>query len=274
MPIAHFLLNLETLQFARRGARQLFLPDVIAHQTFRRSDLVRKRLDFAANRLFGIDDPALAQQFKIGHDYGVEPLRCRISGSRLQRHHANLFHVLRLQIVRLDLFGIDILSVGEHDDFLAPSSDKEIAAGIEITEIARVEPAVAQHFGRRLGPLPISLHHDRAANGNFAYGLGAIFGGFRIDDFAFNAGEWRPDRPKYDVAGRIKKRAAGGFCEAIRIENVDAKTIKIARNGRIEARSSSNQIAHVAAKSGVNLSEEEFASVDSDAPQRAVESHQ
>jgi hypothetical protein len=76
------------------------------------------------------------------------------------------------------------------------------------------------------------------------------------------------------VSGRIEERAAGGFCQAVGIENVDAKGVKIAGNGRIESRASSHQIAHARTEGRVNLPKEELSRVDSDSPQRAVEGHQ
>jgi len=95
--------------------------------------------------------------------------------------------------VCFDLLGIDIFPVGENDDFLAASADEEVAAGIEVAEISGVQPAVAEHVGAGLGPVPISFHDDGAANGNLARGRRAFFDGFGIDDFGFDSGKGRSD---------------------------------------------------------------------------------
>src|SRR6266852_9682498 len=98
----------------------------------------------------------------------MEPLRRRISRARLERHHANFFHVRSLEVVRLDLLGIHIFSISEDDDFLASPGDEKIAAGIEVAQITGIEPSVAKDLGRSLGAIPISLHDDRAADRNLA----------------------------------------------------------------------------------------------------------
>ena len=89
----------------------------------------------------------------------------------------------------LDLLGINIFSIGEYDDFLAPPGDEKIAAGIEVAQIARVEPAVAKHLGRSLRAIPISLHDDRAADRNLARRLSALFHRFWVHDLGFDARE-------------------------------------------------------------------------------------
>src|SRR5258708_24438116 len=58
------------------------------------------------------------------------------------------------------------------------------------------------------------------------------------------------------------------------MKNVDAKRIEIASNGGIESRAAGYQIAHASAEGGVNLSEENFAGLDSDSAQRAIDRHQ
>ncbi len=144
----------------------------------------------------------------------------------------------------LDLFGIHIFSVGEHDHFLAPSGNEEIAAGIEVAEVAGVEPALAQGFGRGLGPIPISLHHDRAADGNLTCWRRAILHRFRVHDLGFDARKRPPDRTKYYVPRKVDKGAARGFRQAVRVQNVDAKRVKVAGDGGVESRTSGHQITH------------------------------
>ena len=158
--------------------------------------------------------------------------------------------------MRLDLFGINILSIGEHDHFLAPPGDKEIAAGIEVAQIAGVEPAVAQHLSRGLGTIPISLHYDRAADRNLTGRWRAFF--HRLADrrsCASTPGKGLPTEPNTMSSGRIEKGAAGRFGEAVGVENVDSERVKVAGDRGIEARAAGHQIAHARAEGGVDLAE-------------------
>ena len=274
MQLSNPLFNLEALELARGGARQILLPDVITAQPFGGRDLVGERFNIEADRFLRVDDLALAQPFKVRHDHGVQSLGRRISRTRLQRHHTNLFDVLRLQVVRLDLFGIHIFSVGEHNHFLAPPGDEKIAAGIEIAEVAGVEPAVAKHLRRGLRAIPVSLHHDGAANRNFARWRRAVLHRFRVHNSCFDTGQRWSDRAKYNFPRGIEECAAAGFRKAVGVENVDAKRVKVAGDGRIKSRTSGHQIAHARAEGGVNLSEEKLAGVNSNAAQPTVERHQ
>ena len=104
--------------------------------------------------------------------------------------------------MRLDLLGIDIFSIGEHDDFLAAPGNEKVAAGIEIAQIAGIEPSVAKHVGCGFRAIPISLHHDRAADGNLTRRLRAFFHRLRVHDFCFDTGKRPSDGAKYNVPRR------------------------------------------------------------------------
>src|SRR6266853_3934382 len=121
--------------------------------------------------------------------------------------------------------------------------------------------------------MPLSLHGDRAADRNLARQGGAFFYRLRVHYSCFHSGKRPADGAKYNVPRRVDESAAGGFRQAVRIQNVDAKRIEIACNGGIESRAAGYQIAHASAEGGVNLSEENFAGVDSDSAQATVECH-
>ena len=110
---------------------------------------------------------------------------------------------------------------------------------------------------------------------NLAHRRCAFFERLWVDNPGFDSGKRRSDRAKDNaLPGRIEEGAAGGFGQAVGVQNVDAERVKIAGDGGIEARTSGHQIAHASAEGGVNLSEEKFAGVDSEPPQPAVERHQ
>ena len=104
---------------------------------------------------------------KFGNDHGVQAIAA-LSGLAFEAHHRDFLDERRLQVVSFDFFGIDILAVTEDDDFFLAPGEEQMAVRVEIAQIAGEKPSVAQHGGGRIGAVPISLHHDRAAQGDFA----------------------------------------------------------------------------------------------------------
>ena len=80
----------------------------------------------------------------------------------------------------------------------------------------------------------------------------------RIDDLAFDAGQGGPDRANHVVVGRVDECGAGGFGQAVGLQNVDAQSMEVARDLRVETRAAGHQIAHAVAEGGMNLAKEEL----------------
>ena len=179
----------------------------------------------------------------------------------------------RFQIVRLNLLRINIFSVRKHDHFFSAARDEQVTARIEVSQIARVEPAIAQNRRRGIWTIPVALHHNRPAQRNLPCCRRALFHRFRIDDLRFHCGKRRPDGPNHNLPRTVDKCAACCFRQAVSVQHVDPERIKIACNCRIKARTSRNQIAHVLAKRIVNLSKKKFAGVDPDSSQPAIDFH-
>src|SRR5260221_5874086 len=137
-----------------------------------------------------------------------------------------------------------------------------------------MEPAIAKHLRRSLRPIPISLHHDRAADRNLTRRRRALFYRLRLHNLCFDPGKRPSHRAKHDLARRVNEGSAGGFRQAVGVQNVNAKRIEIAGDGRIESRAAGYQVAHARAEGGMNLSKENLSSIDSSSPQRTVERHQ
>ena len=83
-----------------------------------------------------------------------------------------------------DLSRHDLLAVREDQQFLLAAGDRQESVRVERAEVAGVEPAVANRFGRRLGLLPVTLHDVRAAREDLAVGR----------DLHLDAGQRRADR--------------------------------------------------------------------------------
>ena len=79
---------------------------------------------------------ALSQHVEIRDDHGVQPVSA-IARLAFQSHHADFLDVGRLQIVRFDLLGINILAIAQNDDFFLAAGEKQMAVRIEVARDRR-----------------------------------------------------------------------------------------------------------------------------------------
>ena len=119
--------------------------------------------------------------------------------------------------MRFDLLRVDILAVGQDDEFLHASCDEEIAARIEMAEISGVQPSVVQGLGRCIQDIPIALHDNRAADRNFAAGRTAILGRLWIEIFPSMVSNGGPTEPITTFPGGFRKAAGQVSVQAVRV---------------------------------------------------------
>ena len=81
--------------------------------------------------------------------------------------HGDLGDVGVLEDGVLDLDRRDVLAAGD-DDVLLAVRDRDVAELVDRPAVAGVEPAVDDRPRRRLGLLPVALHHDVAAGEHLA----------------------------------------------------------------------------------------------------------
>ena len=62
--------------------------------------------------------------------------------------------------------------------------------------------------------------------------------------------------------GRVQERGGGSLGQPVGVEQVDAEIVEVARDYRIEARASGDEVAHVRAEGCVNFAKEEFARIE------------
>ena len=62
--------------------------------------------------------------------------------------------------------------------------------------------------------------------------------------------------------------------EPVCVQHINAEGVKITRDGGIEARTTSDQVAHTRTERRMNLAEENFTCVDSEPPESTIECHQ
>ncbi len=123
------------------------------------------------------------------------------SGLAFKAHHGDFLNKRRLHVVCFDLFGIDVFSVAEDDDFLLAPSKEEISFGVEVSEVAGEEPSIFHDSCSGVGPVPVTFHHERAAHREFADIGATVLLRLRIDDLALDALHRRAAGTDYDVVG-------------------------------------------------------------------------
>ena len=83
-----------------------------------------------------------------------------------------------------------------------------------------------------------------------------------IEDLHFVARQRLADGAHHDIVRRSDAGTAGGFGHAVGLQHGEAHSLKLAPDGRIEARAAGDEVAHVEAEQLVDFSEEHFAEVD------------
>ena len=199
-------------------------------------------------------------------------------GLAFQPHHGQFFDVRRFQIMRLNLLGINILPVAEHNQFFLATSKEQVTVGVEVAEIARVEPSVAQHRRGCIRAVPVALHHERPAQCDFARGWAVVFLRSRVvgreNDpglYALHGFAYRSDDI---VVRRICKHRRGCFRQAVGLQHVNAEIVKVLRDLRVEARTSRDQIAHLLAEGFMDLAKQNRTGVNPHLAQCPIDSHQ
>ena len=82
-------------------------------------------------------------------------------------HHAALEHAGMRGDHALDLVRVHV-EARHQDHVLLAVGDGDVARGIHVAEVARLQPAVLQHLGGFLRVVPVALHHLRPADADLA----------------------------------------------------------------------------------------------------------
>src|SRR5581483_6029377 len=144
--------------------------------------------------------------------------------------------------MRLDLLRVNILAVAENDYIFAAPGYEEIAASVEIAEIASVKPAIFQNFGGGVGTVVVALHHDGTANQDFAR---AVLSVFRFGNPDLSTRQRLADRTEQVLSGRRQRRSAGSFGKAEGLEDIEAHVFEVASYFGIEARTAGDEVPHL-----------------------------
>src|SRR5438552_4285864 len=104
----------------------------------------------------------LADPLEVGDDQGRQELVPVAEHDR----QADVGGLLQL---RLDRLGRCLLAAREHDQLFLAVRHREDTVGLELADIARVEPPLRiDRFGRGLGLVQVALHHVRSARQDLA----------------------------------------------------------------------------------------------------------
>src|SRR5258708_15365626 len=134
-------LDLEALYLARSGSRQIFLPDLVAPDALGGSNLWRQALNIEPDHFLRVDDPPLPQRIEVRHNHRMEPV-APFTGPSLKSHHGDFLDVRRFQVMRFNLFGINIFPVAEHDHFFLTPSKHQVAMRVELTPLPAKQPSI------------------------------------------------------------------------------------------------------------------------------------
>ena len=116
-----------------------------------------------------------------------------------------LRHERALLQPQLDRRGRDVLAAGRDDEVLLAVGDRQVAVGVEVADVAGVEPPVAQRRRGFLGPVEVALHDVRPAREHLAV----------VRDPDLDAGDRDADRAEAGAPGRVDRDAGRTLGEAV-----------------------------------------------------------
>ena len=174
--------------------------NLIAHQALVFRQLVGEPGDLVAQEFAGICDFVRFQIIEVRHHDRVQPLSSFLRAE--DSDDGDLLDAGILEVMRFQFIRIDILPVGQYDDFFFPARDEQISFGVKPAEVSRVKPSVLDSLFRRGGIFIIPLHHHRAADQNFS---GSRFVG--REDLTSTPGSGGPTEPTTLFSTRVTAQA-------------------------------------------------------------------
>ena len=126
----------------------------------------------------------------------------------------------------LDIFRKDVESLRRHDHFLLASADEQTPVRVELTDIARVEPAVLERLARRLRRLVVAGRHVVSAHQDFAI----------AGDLDLDAGDRLADRATLCVEWMVQRHDRGGLRQPVSLDHEEPEAAPERFQLRVERR--------------------------------------
>ncbi len=165
---------------------------------------------------------------------------------------------------RLDLLGVDVLSVREDDEILRPAREDEPARLVEASDVPRAEVALRVEGVGGLLRHPVITEHDvLALDADFPVALG-----IGVGDLQGKTGERKADGARGIELIAIAGDERGALGDAVAVDDIDAVVVKGPDKLGAEGRAARNDDAEVPSEGGEDLSEQKGAEVDMKLPQK------
>ena len=255
--LAESLLHQVALDLPEPCAREPLLDDAESGGALVGGEVLADVFHVPADGLDDVGQPLGPKDVQIREDQGQQALQGGAGPLADLRHQADFLDVGALQISFLDLLRIDVLARAEDDHFLGAPRDDQVAVRGELSQVARQEPPIPEHFGGGRSMLVIPLHHVRAPDGDLADPLG-----IRGDDPHLDAGKRHPDRPGHDPRQGIEGHHRRCFGQAVPFGQGEAEGQEVSGDDRVEARAAAGHDANAAAEPAMDLGEHETAQID------------
>ena len=176
-----------------------------------------------------------------------------------QPHDRELGDQLRRGVDLFHFVGVDVLAAAVHDHVLAAADQEEMSVLVEASQVARVEPAVAQRFRRRLVVAVVAGHDVRPLGRDLADPRGV-----GVHDADLDSRQGLADAADGNRAVRRSDcQDGGGLREPVALGNMEAETPERLPGRLRESGRAADQIADPAPQRGVHRQEDRGADVDS-----------
>ena len=123
----------------------------------------------------------------------------------------------------LDLAGIDVVAAAD-DQVLLAIDDEEVAVLVDLREVTGVEPAAAHRLGRRVGTLPVALHHVRALDDDLPHLALRDLLVVLVEDLHLDVADRRADRAGLALAvGVVEGCDRRGLAQPVPLQDLRAE---------------------------------------------------
>ena len=190
--------------------------------------------------LLGRPLAAFCDFFKIRENDGVQ--------HPVMETDRNLLHRIKSgEQLRLDLFGIDILPVGKHNNILLSAGNEKKAILIHESKISCVQPAVADHGGCFFRAVVVPLHYMTSPDGDFT-----------VDDTHFDGGTDVPARPDPQGSRMRERNERRSLRHPVAGKHVESKRFKVPCNIVVDRRAAADQKTDFPSKTLMDLFEQKL----------------
>ena len=187
----------------------------------------------------------------------------------LARNHYGFRNDVLVRKVLLKLLGEYVFAVGKNDNVLFAAGDVDVVVAVDISDVARSEPAVLGKYLASCFFVFVITHHDVVALDEYFAGIvsAAVVNAYHASVYGLT------DRSGTALAGAVNCYEGSAFGNAVALEYCNVKAVEFADKLGGQGSAAAYDRAEIAAERVADLGEDLVAKVKSDCHRGVAELH-